>query len=207
MSNSTVMWTVIALVALAAVIAAIFASRRSARMRSAELRRRFGPEYDRAVEELGSESRAERELAARTRRVGRLRFQELSDADRSRFESTWTRIQAQFVDDPLAAVAGANQLIKEVMVARGYPADGFEQRVADLSVEHPDVVQHYRAARALSDPTRNQSIGTEDLRQAVVHYRVLFADLLQEHGTELRPVTQSYEPAPSHDGNEPRVTH
>ena len=143
MSNSTVMWTVIVLVAIAAVIAAVVASRRRARMRSAELRRRFGPEYDRAVEEMGSETRAERELAARARRVGRLRFHELTDADRSRFESTWNRIQTQFVDDPLAAVAGANQLIKEVMVARGYPADGFEQRVADLSVEHPEVVQHY----------------------------------------------------------------
>src|SRR6185369_10665085 len=104
-------------------------------------------------------------------------FRDLTEADRVKFSSAWSRIQAQFVDDPVAAVAGANDLIKQVMVARGYPSDGFEQRAADLSVDHPEVVQHYRAARALSDPTRDKSIGTEELRQAVVHYRVLFADL------------------------------
>jgi hypothetical protein len=120
------------LVLAAAVIAAVLLSRREARMRRVELRRRFGPEYERAVEEFGSEARAERELAARTRRVAQLRFHELSETDRARFESTWSRLQARFIDDPLAAVAGANELIKEVMVARGYPPDGFEQRVADL---------------------------------------------------------------------------
>jgi len=195
--NTVVLWTILALAAVA--IVAVIASRRRARMRSAELRRRFGPEYDRAVEETGSPARAERELAARTKRVEHLRFRELTDADRARFESTWNRVQTQFIDDPLAAVANANELIKEVMHARGYPPDGFEQRVADLSVEHPEVVQHYRAARALSDPTRNERINTEDLRQAVVHYRVLFADLLQEHGSSLRSVDDTHEVAQTRD--------
>jgi len=176
------LWTIIGLVAAVAVILAAVGTRRRFRVRSAELRRRFGPEYDRTVDVYGSSARAERELAARARRVKRLRFNELSDADRVRFAATWDRIQAQFVDTPATAVAAANELIKEVMLARGYPAEGFEQRVEDLSVEHPAVIQHYRAARALFDANRDEQMNTEELRQAVVHYRFLFADLLQEHG-------------------------
>jgi len=190
MTNHVALWTIIGLLAVVVMIAAAIASRRRARIRGADLRRRFGPEYDRTVQELGSAGRAERELAARARRVEHLRFQELSDADRARFESNWSRIQAQFVDDPAAAVTSANELIKEVMVARGYPAEGFEQRVADLSVEHPEVVQHYRAARALSEAHRDEPVATEELRQAVVHFRVMFADLLQEHGTVARPLRE-----------------
>jgi hypothetical protein len=202
MTNQAVMWTIVVVVAAAILLGVAFiASRRRARMRRIELQRRFGPEYDRAVQEFGSEDRAERELAARTRRVAHLRFRELSDEDRSRFESDWRDIQGRFVDDPLAAVASANELIKRVMQARGYPADGFDQRVADLSVEHPDVVQHYRAARALSDPSRKESIGTEELRQAVVHYRVLFADLLEEHGPTIQPSPELREPPPSQMGH------
>jgi hypothetical protein len=136
------------------------------------------------VEEFGSPERAERNLAARARRVDHIRFRDLTEADRARFTSTWAAIQAQFIDDPVLAVKGANELIKEVMRARGYPADGFEQRAEDLSVDHPEVVQHYRAARALSDANRNERANTEDLRQAVVHYRALFADLLQTSVTQ-----------------------
>jgi len=195
MTNTVALWTIIAL-AVIAIIAAI-ASRRGGRMRSAELRRRFGPEYDRAVEEFGSAPRAERELAKRARRVERFRFQELSDVDRTRFQSAWLRIQAQFVDDPAGAVAGANELIKEVMRARGYPANGFEQRVADLSVDHPEVVQHYRAARSLYDSTnRNEPVATEALRQAVVHYRAMFADLLEEPATTAELAGERREPFP-----------
>jgi hypothetical protein len=202
MTNQAVLWTIVVVVAVAIVAGlAIAASRRRARMRRVELRRRFGPEYDRAVQEFGSEDRAERELAARTRRVAHLRFRELNEEDRARFESEWRDIQGRFVDDPLAAVASANELIKQVMQARGYPADGFDQRVADLSVEHPDVVQHYRAARVLSDPSRKESIGTEELRQAVVHYRVLFADLLEEHGATIQPTPERREPPPSQVGH------
>jgi hypothetical protein len=183
MNNTALLWTVVALAAAAIVLVAAIASRRRNRLRTAELRQRFGPEHDRAVEELGSRSRAERQLAARTRRVEHIRFRELNQADRSRFASTWTRIQAQFVDDPVGAVVAANELIKEVMRARGYPSDDFEQRVADLSVDHGGVIQHYRAARALSEPIANGPVHTEDLRQAVVHYRALVADLLQESGS------------------------
>jgi hypothetical protein len=205
MMNNVLLWTIIALVA--AVIVVAIASRRRTRTRRAELRGRFGPEYDRTVEELGSATRAERELAARSRRVEHLHFHELSDADRARFESTWSGIQAQFIDDPAAAVAGANELIKQVMQARGYPADGFEQRVADLSVDHPTVVQHYRAARALFDSNRNEEqFNTEELRQAVVHYRVLFADLLQEHGSSNGHPSEAPESTQGRDAGSSHVT-
>jgi hypothetical protein len=180
MDDTTMLWIVVALVGVAIAVAFIVASsRRRSRIRTAELQRHFGPEYDQAIREFGSPAKAERELVARSRRVDRIRFRELSDADRARFTSEWSRIQGLFVDDPGAAVAGANDLIKEVMRARGYPSDGFDQRAADLSVDHPEVVQHYRAARELSSATSGTESTTEERRQAVVHYRVLFADLLQ----------------------------
>lgn len=177
-NESLLLWTIVALVGVAIVIALAVASRRHARARRLELQRRFGPEYERAVEELGP-ARAERELAARARRVEHFHFRDLGTADRGRFASSWSRIQLQFVDDPAVAVSSANELIKEVMRARGYPTEDFEQRAADLSVEHPAVVQHYRAAQALADSNRAGQASTEELRQAVVHYRVLFNDLLQ----------------------------
>lgn len=182
MTNNALLWTIVALVAAAVVLVAVIESRRRAGTRRAELQRRFGPEYDRAVTEFGSPARAERELAGRTRRVKHLQFRDLNQADRLRFAADWSRIQGQFVDDPTGAVIAANELIKEVMRARGYPTDDFDQRVADLSVDHAAVIQHYRAARALSESSRNGQVQTEELRQAVVHFRALFADLLQEPG-------------------------
>jgi hypothetical protein len=179
MDNESVMWILVAAAAILIMVAAVIGARRRARRRSGELQRQFGPEYERAVEEQGSTARAERELAKRARRVEHFQFRELGASDRARFAASWARIQAQFVDDPAVAVASASELIKEVMRARGYPTDNFEQRAADLSVDHPAVVQHYRAARALSEATPGQ-INTEDLRQAVVHYRFLFTELLQE---------------------------
>jgi hypothetical protein len=107
-------------------------------------------------------------------------FRELSGAERAHFGAMWSAAQEQFVDDPSAAVVRANELVKEAMRACGYfPNDSFKQRLADLSVDHPDVVQHYRAARALAHPPEAQGTNTEELRQAMVHYRVLFVDLVQ----------------------------
>ena len=180
MDNTTTLWIIIALVAVAIVLIAVIVARQRGHARSALLKAHFGPEYDRVLEESGNPVWAERELAARERRVAHFHFHDLSPADRARFVASWNRIQAQFIDDPAVAVAGANELITEVMRARGYPTENFDQRVADLSVEHPDVIQHYRAARALSEPSRTGQINTEELRQAVVHYRFLFSDLLQE---------------------------
>jgi hypothetical protein len=179
MDETTLLWVLAGLAIVAVVIVAVVASRHRARVRRRELQRKFGPEYDRAVEEYGPD-RADKELLSRARRVDHFQSRELSPADRARFLASWTSIQAQFVDDPSVAVAGADELINEVMRARGYPTEHFEQRLADLSVEHAAVVQHYRAAKTLADSNRHGQVNTEELRQAVVHYRMLFADLLQE---------------------------
>lgn len=190
MTDTNTTWIVVGLAVIALAIAvgvSLAVMRRAARQRTAALRERFGPEYNRAIQQYGGK-KGERVLAARADRVDKIEFRELSEADRGRFTSAWTTIQQQFVDDPRAAVARANELIKEVMRARGYSADtGFEQRAADLSVDHPDVVQHYRAARALAQAGTDQTMNTEELRQAVVHYRALFADLLQPAAERIAP--------------------
>lgn len=180
MIDTNAFWVVIALAVIALAISVSIALLQRSRQRSASLRERFGPEYNRAVQQFGGKA-GERVLAERARRVDQIDFRELSDSDRGRFTLAWTTIQAQFVDDPGGAVSRANELIKDVMRARGYSSEGgFDQRAADLSVDHPDVVEHYRAARALSQGgPAGQGLNTEQLRQAVVHYRVLFADLLQ----------------------------
>ncbi len=180
MNDTERLWIVIALVALAVLIASMAMARHRAHARSARLRQHFGPEYERTVEQLGTPARAEHELEARTRRVEHFRFRDLSPADRSRFAAHWNHIQQGFVDDPAVAVTSANELINEVMRARGYPTLSFEQRVADLSVEHPLVVQHYRAAHSLAGSVHNGTVDTELLRQSLVHYRMLFTELLQE---------------------------
>ncbi|HEY6458928.1 MAG TPA: hypothetical protein VIY73_02225 [Polyangiaceae bacterium] len=176
--NSALVWTLVILAAVVVAIVAIVASRRRATMHRAALRGSFGPEYDRAVLQYGSPAKAEHELDRRARRVKHFEFHDLSEADRARFAAQWNSIQAQFVDDPRAAAVAANDLVNEVMKARGYPARDVDQRVADLSVNHPAVVQHYRAAYALTGPNQGAGTNTEDLRQAVVHYRALFAELL-----------------------------
>jgi hypothetical protein len=180
MNDTERLWTLIALVSVAVMLIALAISRQRARARSARLKERFGPEYDVAVDELGSPTRAERELLERTRRVEHFRFKDLSATDQAQFATKWHTIQANFVDDPAVAVTTANELINEVMRARGYPTLSFEQRVADLSVEHPTVIQHYRAAHELSRSVYNGTVDTEQLRQALVHYRALFNDLLHD---------------------------
>ncbi|HEX3597886.1 MAG TPA: hypothetical protein VHU80_22410 [Polyangiaceae bacterium] len=179
MTDANMPWIVLGLVVAALIVVAAIVARRRAQSRSAELRRRFGPEYDRAVIEYGGAGRAERELAARTGRVERFHFRDLSEAERGKFGDAWTDLQARFVDDPEGAAAGADQLITEVMRARGYPIEDFEHQAADLSVDHADVVQHYRAAQSLTNSKSEGATHTEELRQAIVHYRALFADLLQ----------------------------
>ncbi len=186
----TLLWILLGL-AILAIVVGVALERRS-RRRHLALRERFGPEYDRVVALHGR--RADRILSRRAERVEQMKLHELDEATRARFGTRWTSIQAQFVDDPQGAVDRANELIKEVMRARGYSAEkGFEQRAADLSVDHPDVVEHYRAARALAQPGASQ--GTEELRQAVVHYRVLFADLLEPSPAVTPPAPLTPSPA------------
>ncbi len=179
MDNTTTLWIIVGAAAVAAVIIGALLARHHARIRHAQLEERFGPEYDRAVEDFGSVQRADRELSARAKRVESFKARELSTNERARFNAEWLKIQAQFVDDPAVAVSSADDLINQVLRASGYPVESFEQRVADLSVEHPAMVQHYRAAHALAVPARAGQVNTEELRQAVVHYRFLFADLLR----------------------------
>jgi hypothetical protein len=149
--------------------------------RRSALRQEFGPEYDRLVAQYGDRNRAERELSAREDRVRKLKIRLLSPQERDGFGAAWAGIQHRFVDDPGGAVTAADQLVKQVMVTRGYPMENFAQRVADLSVDHANVVQHYRAARALAASSAAGNASTEDLRQAMVHYRALFSDLLQSY--------------------------
>jgi hypothetical protein len=175
--------TVVLLVLLAAAVLLLvvaLAARKARRVRQRRLRERFGPEYERALEAHGNERKAERELERRERRVQKLHISELDPAHRVQFSSDWAHAQTRFVDDPSGAVREADELIKKVMRARGYPIEDFEHRAEDLSVDHPDVVQHYRAARALADANREGRANTEELRLALVHYRTLFSDLLDE---------------------------
>jgi hypothetical protein len=167
---------IVAVIALAVGAAAAWLL--MTRRRREQLRRRFGPEYQRTVQREGNVRKAEDELDARARRVDALHIRPLSAEDASRYAQAWRGVQARFVDDPGGAVTEADRLVGEVMAARGYPVGDFEQRVADLSVDHADVVMNYRAARDIAADHRRGRAGTEELRQAMVHYRALFAHLL-----------------------------
>ena len=147
--------------------------------RTRGLASRFGPEYGHTVATLGTRTGAEKELEARARRVESLSLHSLPAPDRERFVELWRTAQTHFVDSPLTAVAEADQLVAEVMRARGYPVAEFEQRAADVSVDHPQLVEHYRFAHAAAANAGSGKIGTEELRQALVHLRALFEELLE----------------------------
>jgi hypothetical protein len=148
------------------------------RRRHAHLRERFGPEYDRTVEAVGP-ARADAVLRERTERVSRFDLRKLTRDQADAFVREWRRVQGRFVDDPGGAVDEADQLVTQVMTARGYPLEDFERRADDLSVDHPVVVQNYRTARTLALRRQRGEAGTEEMRQAVVNYRALFDDLLE----------------------------
>jgi hypothetical protein len=175
-------WIVIAVAVVLVVAAVAWAMYR--RRRSRMLRGRFGPEYDRAVAERGGRWKAESELAARQRRRQELDIRPLEPAARERYMVEWRGTKARFVDDPGGAVAEADRLITQVMRDRGYPMEDFEQRSADISVDHANVVDDYRAAHAISMANDHGQASTEDLRQAMVHYRRLFEDLLETRGPD-----------------------
>jgi hypothetical protein len=155
-------------------IAAIWAMSR----RKAALRERFGPEYDRAVRERGSERAAQNALAEREKRVDKFKIRDLDPTEREGFEQRWHGVQSRFVDDPKGAVIEADDNVQLLMATRGYPMSDFDQRAADLSVDHPRVVEHYRLAHNISLRHRRGEASTEDLRQAMIHYRSLFEELL-----------------------------
>lgn len=170
----------VVLIVIAVGIAFFIVSRRRAETerRRSELRQQFGPEYDRAADEYGSEDSAEQMLLARKERVSRLTIRPVSGPDRIRFANAWQSVQAEFVDDPASAVGKADSLVAQVMEARGYPVGDFEQQASNVSVEHPDVVENYRAGHRIALQQQEGQATTEDLRQAMIHYRALFSDLL-----------------------------
>jgi hypothetical protein len=172
--NTQLLWGIVIVAAAVAMIAWLLLRKR----RTERLRDRFGPEYDRAVRDKGEVRKAEAALEARQARVARLHIRPLESADATRFSREWRSVQALFVDDPKAAITNADRLVGEVMRARGYPVGDFEQRVEDISVDHPDVVRNYRAAHDIALDHASGRTSTEDLRQAMVHYRALFTDLL-----------------------------
>ncbi|HKH91221.1 MAG TPA: hypothetical protein VKA54_05410 [Gemmatimonadaceae bacterium] len=156
------------------------------RQRSEALRTRYGPEYERTVTQVGDKRRAESELVKRQERVAQLDISPLSAEQRNGYMQQWRAVQARFVDDPKGAVTDADRLVEDVMKTRGYPISDFDQRAADLSVHHPRVVDNYRAARDIAHRHRRGEATTEDLRQAMVHYRGLFEDLLEDREHEER---------------------
>jgi hypothetical protein len=172
---SSVIWVLIA-IAVVAVVFGVFMYVRKERTR--RLRGKFGPEYDRLVHDSGNPRKAEDELLSRQKRMEKMHIRELSHEEIIRFSNSWRNVQAQFVDAPKDAVAEGNHLVREVMTTRGYPMSDFEQRAADISVDHPHVVEHYRAAHDLALRDAAAGANTEDLRQAMVHYHALFEDLL-----------------------------
>ena len=173
-------WAIIAVAALLALAAIGWVA--WSKRRSGALRERFGPEYERTVSQVGDRRRAESELDARRKRRQQLDIRPLSAASRQRYASEWHDAQARFVDDPSVAVREADALVIGVMRERGYPMENFDQRTADVSVDHPNVVQNYRAAHGISMANDQGRASTEDLRQAMVHYRSLFDELLHEDG-------------------------
>lgn len=154
--------------------------------RSRNLKSKFGPEYLRAVDETGGKRRAEAELHDREKRVKTFDIRALSPPEIERFATAWRAVQAQFVDNPKLAIAQADGLLGELMAARGYPVSDFEQRAADLSVEHPHLVDNYRTAHEVALREGRGEASTEDLRQAMIHYRELFEDLAGEPEVDRR---------------------
>jgi hypothetical protein len=177
--STTELALVIALVVI--VVAGIAAWLFLRKRRTERLRTQFGSaEYARAVKEDGSRRHAEAGLKERTERVESLNIRPLAPGDRARFLESWRRVQARFVDGPGGAVTEADQLLRDVMSTRGYPVSDFEQRAADISVDHPLVLENYRTAHEIAVRQTQGQANTEDLRQAMIHYRTLFEELVGE---------------------------
>ena len=157
------------------------------RKRAERLQEHFGPEYERTVQSLGDEKKAQTELVERQKHVDTLDIRPLSALERERYLVDWTAVQSQFVDEPGEAIVAADRLIMEVMQLRAYPVSDFEQRVADVSVSYPTLVSNYRAAREIALKNAQQQASTEELRQAMIYYRSLFEELV---GTETTPVEE-----------------
>ena len=171
-------WIAVAVIVVLAVVAFAFVMQR--RRQTRLMREKFGPEYDYAVKKVGSVDRAEAELRARAERVRQYDIRPLSAAERDRFVHDWRTIQGMFVDQPQVAVERADKVIGDVMQARGYPVGDFEQRTSDISVDHGSAVREYRIAHGLTIANERGVKNTEKLREAMLHYRNLFDELVEE---------------------------
>lgn len=188
---------IIAVVIVVLIVAGLLLMQRR---RSERLQADFGPEYDRAVRQVGDKRKAEAELQDRQKRVEKLELRPLEPGERERFKSDWDRVQAEFVDDPQGSISNADGLLQEVMSARGYPVQNFEQAADDISVDHPTVVQHFRTAHDIAVRHQRGEGDTEDLRNAMINYRALFDELVTEGGHE------SYQPKPRSKKDDARTS-
>ena len=171
-TTAVIILVIVVLVIIAAIVYGVQVSRRK------KLQSTFGPEYDRVVADTGSRSEGEKELREREKRHADLELKPLSAESKAKYSTAWEEVQIDFVDDPGQAVTTADELVTKLIAERGYPTSDYEDQLADLSVEHAQTLGHYRDAHAISELSKNDEASTEDLRQALVHYRALFADLL-----------------------------
>ena len=172
-------WILIAAVVVVVVAAVIAALLLSSRRKTARMKQHYGREYERLVSETGDEKAAEKELTARERKRDKLDIVPLTPSALSDFTGRWNQVQAGFVDNPATAVGVADRLVTEVMRQRGYPVDDFDQRAADISVDHPQIVENYRSAHGIHLSQQDGDVSTEQQREAFVHYRALFEKLLE----------------------------
>ena len=203
MSNITLIIVIVLAVVLIVAIVIVGYQIMARQRRTRQLREQYGPEYDRAVDLADSQREAESELRGRSKRHEQLELRSLDSSERENFERCWSDIQGQFVDDPSTAVRNADLLVVEVMSARGYPVEDFDQRANDLSVRYPEGTQRYRDARRIAQANEYGTVDTEDLRQAVTSYRSLVVALLTDD--EVRTLHNRTE----HDNNQitERETH
>ena len=179
----TWIWVLIAVVAVIVIAVVVWSA--LTKRRTTTLRDQFGPEYDRTLQQTDSRREAEADLSARRERREQLDIRPLTAAAQERYSSQWQQVQSRFVDQPAVSLGQADELVLQVMGERGYPMDDLEQRAADISVDHPEVVEHYRAGQAVTRSAASSDATTEDMRQGLVHYRALFEELLgTDSGTE-----------------------
>ncbi|HYC90341.1 MAG TPA: hypothetical protein VEO54_14080 [Thermoanaerobaculia bacterium] len=171
-------WVWVALGVMALMLVVGLVARSASRARSASLREKFGNEYDHALSTHGNRKRAEQDLIERTEQVKKYNIVPLQASDRERFRRDWQKVEAHFLERPTTAVVEADELVADIMRTRGYPMGDFDRHAADLSVTHPRIVDHYRAGHKVIEGAAGAS--TEDLRQAMLHYRALFDELIDD---------------------------
>jgi len=175
--DTTTITLIVVAVAIALIVGGLFGVALGRRQRTKKLQEKFGPEYERTINELGDQRQAEHELAARLEHVKALDIRPLSAEEIERFTAEWQETQAAFVDEPSVALQVADQLIGRVMKAKGYPVEDFEQQVADISVDYPDLVMDYRGLHLIA--VKDEKVDTEEMRKAMLHGRALFKDLVR----------------------------